>query len=101
MNHLVSLSQLDVWVLNGTTVDALGTSTPPLGIDRCGRGCHLRYLYCLFARMPTKFLISHLELHVKTVKYFKSIEYVQEQVEKAQKELQTKGEEGVQVGSME
>ncbi|KAF8547825.1 glucosamine-6-phosphate isomerase [Imleria badia] len=41
------------------------------------------------------------ELHVKTVKYFKSIEYVQEQVEKTQKELQTKGEEAVQVGSME
>jgi len=41
------------------------------------------------------------ELHVKTVKYFKSIEYVQEQVEQAQRELQKKGEEGVQVGSME
>ncbi|KAN0074495.1 hypothetical protein V8E55_011907 [Tylopilus felleus] len=41
------------------------------------------------------------ELHVKTVKYFKSIEYVQEQVEKAKKEQQKKGEEGVQVGSME
>ncbi|KAG8221368.1 glucosamine-6-phosphate isomerase [Butyriboletus roseoflavus] len=41
------------------------------------------------------------ELHVKTVKYFKSIEYVQEQVEEAQLELQKKGEEGIQVGSME
>lgn len=42
------------------------------------------------------------ELHVKTVKYFKSIEYVQEQVEKAQRELKARGkivEE--QVGSME
>ena len=43
----------------------------------------------------------HLELHVKTVKYFKSIEYVQEQVEKAKEELQKKGEESVQVGSTE
>ncbi|KIJ65759.1 hypothetical protein HYDPIDRAFT_109759 [Hydnomerulius pinastri MD-312] len=42
------------------------------------------------------------ELHVKTVKYFKSIEFVQEQVEKAQAELKKKGGEGtVQVGSME
>lgn len=47
------------------------------------------------------FLTLHLELHVKTVKYFKSIEYVQEQVEKATRELQKKGEEEVQVGSME
>ena len=30
----------------------------------------------------TTFLTSHLELHVKTVKYFKSIEYIQEQVER-------------------
>ena len=30
----------------------------------------------------TMFLTSHLELHVKTVKYFKSIEYIQEQVER-------------------
>ena len=51
--------------------------------------------------MTTTLLTPHLELHVKTVKYFKSIEYVQEQVEKAQRELQKKGEEGVQVGSME
>ncbi|KAF9240385.1 glucosamine-6-phosphate isomerase, partial [Melanogaster broomeanus] len=41
------------------------------------------------------------ELHVKTVKYFKSIEYVQEQVEKARAELVKVGEEPVQVGSME
>jgi len=42
------------------------------------------------------------ELHVKTVKYFKSIEFVQEQVEKSQAGLKAKGkmvEE--QVGSME
>ncbi|KAF8348281.1 hypothetical protein F5887DRAFT_952967 [Amanita rubescens] len=42
------------------------------------------------------------ELHVKTVKYFKSIEFVQDQVEKSQAELKAKGkivEE--QVGSME
>lgn len=47
------------------------------------------------------FLPSSVELHVKTVKYFKSIEYVQEQVEKAGRELQKKGEEEVQVGSIE
>jgi glucosamine-6-phosphate deaminase len=41
------------------------------------------------------------ELHVKTVKYFKSIEYVQAQVEKARAELMKVGEEPVQVGSME
>ena len=51
--------------------------------------------------MKTMFLTPHLELHVKTVKYLKSIEYVQEQVEKVQRELQKKGEEGVQIGSME
>ncbi|KAM6502077.1 glucosamine-6-phosphate isomerase [Amanita muscaria] len=42
------------------------------------------------------------ELHVKTVKYFKSIEFVQEQVEKAQAELKEKGKiSEEQVGSME
>lgn len=42
------------------------------------------------------------ELHVKTVKYFKSIERVQDEVEKTQAELKARGkilEE--QVGSME
>lgn len=38
------------------------------------------------------------ELHVKTVKYFRSIERVQEEVEKMQSELKAKG---VDVGSME
>ena len=49
-----------------------------------------------------QWLTMRLELHVKTVKYFKSIEFVQEQVEKSQAELKAKGniaEE--QVGSME
>jgi len=42
------------------------------------------------------------ELHVKTVKYFKSIEYVQEQVENSQRELKARGEiPEEQVGSME
>ncbi|KAF8739424.1 hypothetical protein AX14_009603 [Amanita brunnescens Koide BX004] len=42
------------------------------------------------------------ELHVKTVKYFKSIEFVQEQVEKSQAELRAKGKiTEEQVGSME
>ncbi|KAI9571717.1 glucosamine-6-phosphate isomerase [Boletus coccyginus] len=40
------------------------------------------------------------ELHVKTVKYFKSIEYVQEQVEMAKRELENKGEEVAQVTSV-
>jgi glucosamine-6-phosphate deaminase len=40
-------------------------------------------------------------LHVKTVKYFKSIEYVQAQVEKARAELGETNEVSVQVGSME
>ncbi|KAF8141309.1 hypothetical protein EV363DRAFT_1247891 [Boletus edulis] len=35
------------------------------------------------------------ELHVKTVKYFKSIEYVQEQVEMSKREQQKQGEEEV------
>ena len=52
-------------------------------------------------RVKTQFLTSHLELHVKTVKYFKSIEYVQEQVDKTRKELQNKGEDAAQVGSTE
>ncbi|KAK2464205.1 hypothetical protein APHAL10511_003662 [Amanita phalloides] len=42
------------------------------------------------------------ELHVKTVKYFKSIEFVQEQVEKTQAELKANGKtDEEQVGSME
>lgn len=51
-------------------------------------------------RHGTLFPTSHLELHVKTVKYFKSIEYVQEQVEKAKRELENKGEEVAQVTSV-
>ncbi|KIK76616.1 hypothetical protein PAXRUDRAFT_835292 [Paxillus rubicundulus Ve08.2h10] len=41
------------------------------------------------------------ELHVKTVKYFKSIEYVQEQVERARAELGERAEGSLQVGSTE
>lgn len=44
------------------------------------------------------------ELHVKTVKYFKSIERVQEEVEQHHRELREKGIEDPQegaVGSME
>lgn len=80
------------------TVDALGAATPPPVTDRRRRGRHCGYARRLFVRFC---LILFLELHVKTVKYFKSIEFVQEQVEKAKKQLEDKGEEGVQVGSME
>uniref|UniRef100_A0A0W0EX48 Glucosamine-6-phosphate isomerase n=1 Tax=Moniliophthora roreri TaxID=221103 RepID=A0A0W0EX48_MONRR len=42
------------------------------------------------------------ELHVKTVKYFKSIEMVQDEVERTQRELKAKGKvQQEQVGSME
>jgi glucosamine-6-phosphate deaminase len=41
------------------------------------------------------------ELHVKTVKYFKSIERVQDEVEATQRELKAKGSQPSQVGSME
>ncbi|KAK7045676.1 Glucosamine-6-phosphate isomerase (Glucosamine-6-phosphate deaminase) (GNPDA) (GlcN6P deaminase) [Paramarasmius palmivorus] len=42
------------------------------------------------------------ELHVKTVKYFKSIEMVQDEVERTQRELKAKGKVQLeQVGSME
>lgn len=43
------------------------------------------------------------ELHVKTVKYFKSIEFVQDEVEKAQAELKANDVKTAehQVGSME
>ncbi|KAF5351673.1 hypothetical protein D9756_007510 [Leucocoprinus leucothites] len=42
------------------------------------------------------------ELHVKTVKYFKSIEFVQDQVEKSQRDLKARGKiTEEQVGSME
>jgi len=42
------------------------------------------------------------ELHVKTVKYFKSIERVQDEVEKTQAELKAKGKIAqAQVGSLE
>jgi glucosamine-6-phosphate deaminase len=40
------------------------------------------------------------ELHVKTVKYFKSIEFVQHELEKSQAELKSKGK-AQQLGSME
>lgn len=43
-----------------------------------------------------------VELHVKTVKYFKSIERVQDEVEEAQERLKKlNGVVGLQVGSME
>ena len=44
-----------------------------------------------------------IELHVKTVKYFKSIERVQDEVEKKHADLRTKGLPAAdhQVGSME
>lgn len=42
-----------------------------------------------------------LELHVKTVKYFKSIERVQDEVERTQAELKARGATQIQVGSME
>ena len=46
---------------------------------------------------------SFTDLHVKTVKYFKSIERVQDEVEKTHAELKRKGLSGAeqQVGSME
>lgn len=43
-----------------------------------------------------------IELHVKTVKYFKSIERVQEEVEKTQRDLKARGTIATeQVGSLE
>jgi hypothetical protein len=48
------------------------------------------------------FSVMSLELHVKTVKYFKSIERVQEEVEEAQAEIKKlNGVVRQQVGSME
>lgn len=46
--------------------------------------------------------IHPLELHVKTVKYFKSIEFVQDEVERTQHELKLRGKiTEEQIGSME
>lgn len=61
----------------------------------------VRYFYLLKARcfIHSFFLV---ELHVKTVKYFKSIERVQDEVEETQRALKAKGEiRETQVGSME
>lgn len=44
---------------------------------------------CFAQHLEPVSLTLHLELHVKTVKYFKSIEYVQKQVDKA-KEVENK-----------
>jgi glucosamine-6-phosphate deaminase len=53
--------------------------------------------------MKQKMRYHNPELHVKTVKYFKSIERVQDEVEQRQEELKARGraEHQGQVGSME
>ena len=64
-----------------------------------------RPVRCRLFELITPLLIvsAHLpELHVKTVKYFKSIEMVQDEVERTQRELKAKGKVQLeQVGSME
>ncbi len=47
------------------------------------------------------FLHSHAELKVKTVKYFKSIERVQDEVEAMHAKLKDDPAEPEQIGSME
>lgn len=45
--------------------------------------------------------MCHSELHVKTVKYFKSIERVQDEVERSHAKFKVNGVASHQVGSME
>ena len=50
VNHLVRCCfYQDVWVLNGTIVDAFRAPTPLLGIDRRRRGCYRGYVRSLVA----------------------------------------------------
>ena len=59
--------------------------------------------YTLALFLPRILVLLSPELHVKTVKYFKSIERVQDEVEKKQADLKAKGlaSGDQQLGSLE
>jgi hypothetical protein len=62
---------------------------------------HHFYLHQCLQRTYSIILFP-VELHVKTVKYFKSIEFVQDEVERSQRELKLRGKiTEEQIGSME
>jgi len=70
----------------------------------CPVAPHLKsHFSCSLILNETKLRNYTSELHVKTVKYFKSIERVQDEVEQRQAELKARGrtEHQGQVGSME
>jgi glucosamine-6-phosphate deaminase len=81
---------LHPWALIVVDEDATSGTSPPPSITRAS--------FCL-----TNFVFHRKELHVKTVKYFKSIERVQEEVEKKHADLKAKGMtiSDQQLGSME
>ena len=90
MNHLWTLSALQnhPWALIVVDEDATAGTCSPLPSPSPSRA---------------RPLSPAAELHVKTVKYFKSIERVQDEVEQRHAELRAQGlpEGDQQVGSME
>lgn len=101
MNHLVRFPSplLRKLVAHGRTVDTLRAAAAPMGSHRRRRGRHSRYV-CHSSPAGTLCSLS-AELKVKTVKYFKSIERVQEEVEALHAKLKDDPSEPEQVGSME
>ena len=77
-------------------MDAVGVANAPLGTDCRGRGCDGWYEDIV---QGTRRVNDHVaELRVKTVKYFKSIERVQEEVESSrEKPAKKEGDELVGV----
>lgn len=109
VNHLTTLSalQLHPWPLIVADEDATaGGCTVPISLIHYVLfmshfpPIHAFLLRSMYHLTLTPFLYT--ELHVKTVKYFKSIERVQDEVEAAHRAL-AKGKNGVlpQVGQMD
>ena len=81
-------------------MDALGSPDAPMGIDSRGRRCNSGCGYWLSRDVYAVTLTHNPELHVKTVKYFKSIERVQDEVEAMHAEFRNIGGTDI-VGGME
>ena len=76
-------------------MDAFRTSNAPMGTHRRRRRCNRRFvpsfLYQSDLLVEYFFDSFYTELHVKTVKYFKSIERVQDEVEAMHEQFKAKG----------
>jgi hypothetical protein len=106
VNHLVRLPALALFfspISHSTcTVDAVCAPAAPLGAHRRRRGRHRRCVSYPSSWYDLRWLTApRTELKVKTVKYFKSIERVQEEVEAMHAKLKDDPAEPEQVGSME